>query len=86
MSDVHPGHHPEAPGRPDWEEERLRLLRLQLLEAHPFWGHLLLQLRVELAPELPGFAATDCLRTIWLNPELTCHLSRAQLGLSLIHI
>lgn len=69
----------------DAETRRLSSLRTQLLEAHPFWGYLLLQVRLVPAPALPAFAATDCVRHIWWNPLLTRHLTPAQLGFVLAH-
>jgi len=33
-----------------------------MLEVHPFWGYLLLQVRLLPVCELPTFAATDCIR------------------------
>lgn len=67
------------------EAARVRSIRLELLDRHPFWGHLLLQLRLVMAPELPTFAATDCATTVWLNPKLTRHLAREELGFVLMH-
>jgi predicted metal-dependent peptidase len=69
----------------DTELRRLSTLRTQMLEAHPFWGYLLLQVRLVPAPTLPTFAATDCLQHVWFNPRLTRHLSTAQLGFVLAH-
>lgn len=60
-------------------------LRMRLLEAHPFWGYLLMQVQLVANEQLPSFAATDCLRHIWYNPRLTCHLDLAQLGFVLAH-
>ena len=37
------------------ERDRLSTLRMQLLELHPFWGYLLLQVRFVAAPGLPSF-------------------------------
>lgn len=70
-----------------WESEltRVRQVRLQLLDLHPFWGHLLLQLQVVPAPRLGAIAATDCVRTIWFDPLLTQHLTHPQLGFVLAH-
>ena len=42
------------------ELARLSQIRTQLLAEHPFWGHLLLQVALVPAPELPAFAATPC--------------------------
>lgn len=67
------------------ERQRLQALRMQLLEMHPFWGYLLLQMRLVPAPELPTFGATDCVRHIWYNPHLTRHLTNAELGFVLVH-
>ena len=60
-------------------------IRMQLLELHPFWGHLLMQVKLLPAPELPTFAATDCVRRIWFNPNQTCQLNLRQLGFVLLH-
>ena len=67
------------------EAQRLRALRMQLLEQHPFWGHLLLQVELIPAPELETFAATDGIHRIWYAPHLTRHLSNKQLGFVLAH-
>lgn len=67
------------------ERKRLASLRFQLLESHPFWGYLLLQMKLIFQPDLPTFAATDCLHTIWFNPNLTQQLSFKQLGFVLVH-
>ena len=67
------------------ELERIRSLRMQMLEYHPFWGHLLLQVEIVPAPELGAMAATDCRRSIWFNPKKTRHLSMPQLGFVLAH-
>lgn len=67
------------------EEARVRALRMQLLEHHPFWGFLLLQVKIVLDPELPAIAATDCLQHIWLNPLRTRALTTGQLGFALAH-
>ncbi len=67
------------------EARRVKALRMQLLEAHPFWGYLLLQVKLVAAPELDAFAATDCLRHIWYNPYLTRHLDERELGFVLAH-
>jgi len=69
----------------DAEWTRLSQLRMQLLELHPFWGHLLLQVRLLMAPELEAFAATDCVGRIWFNPNRTRHLSLPQLGFVVLH-
>ncbi len=67
------------------EATRVRRIRRDLLDRHPFWGHLLLQLKVALAPELPSFGATDGATTVWINPTLTRHLDDTQLGFVLMH-
>ena len=67
------------------ELERLSALRMQMLEMHPFWGYLLLQVKLTPALDLPAFAATDCLRHIWFNPVRTRLLNAAQLGFVLAH-
>jgi predicted metal-dependent peptidase len=67
------------------ELERVSALRMQMLQLHPFWGYLLLQVRIVPAPDLECLAATDCVRHIWFNPERTRHLSNAQLGFVLAH-
>jgi predicted metal-dependent peptidase len=67
------------------EARRLASLRLELLDDHPFWGHLLLHVRLVAAPRLLAFAATDCVRHIWYNPQYTRHLDMRQLGFVLAH-
>lgn len=69
----------------DAEMGRVRALKLQLQEHHPFWGYLLLTTRIVLDRALPCIAATDCLHTIWLNPARTAGLSVGQLGFALAH-
>jgi predicted metal-dependent peptidase len=67
------------------EARRVSALRMQLLEHHAFWGHLLLQVRLVPAPELDALAATDCVRHIWYNPHRTRVLPLKQLGFVLAH-
>lgn len=67
------------------ERARVSALKLQLQEHHPFWGYLLLTTRIVLDRALPCIAATDCLRTIWLNPLRTQALTMGQLGFALAH-
>ena len=67
------------------ELARLSTLRMQMLQVHPFWGHLLLQVKLVPAPELDAMAATDCVRHIWFNPARTKRLSLQQLGFVLAH-
>lgn len=74
-----------SPQEIDAESERLAALRMQLLEMHPFWGYMLLQVRLIPALELPTLAATDCLHYIWYNPAMTRELSVAELGFVLAH-
>ena len=67
------------------EWKRLQAIRFQLLELHPFWGSLLMSVRVSFTPTLPTFGATDCVREVWLNPNHTQHLSHGQLGFVVLH-
>ena len=67
------------------EAARLAALRMQLLEMHPFWGYMLLQVRLIAVPELPVMAMTDCVSRIWYNPRLTCKLNLRELGFVLVH-
>lgn len=64
---------------------RLSTLRMQLLDLHPFWGFLLLQLELVSAPEMSHLAATDCVQRLWYNPRLTAELDDRQLGFVLAH-
>ena len=74
-----------TPQQIDAEAQRLAALRMQLLEMHPFWGYLLLQVRLVPAVELPTFAATDAVNHIWFNPALTRQLDIRELGFVLAH-
>ena len=67
------------------EVQRLKTVRLRLAQQHPFWGFLLLHVRLIPADELTAFAATDCVRRIWFNPRFTRHLSLGQLAFVLCH-
>lgn len=67
------------------EARRVSVLRMQMQELHPFWGYLLMQVRMVPSPGLPAFAATDCVRRVWFNPLRTRHLGLAQLGFVLAH-
>ena len=67
------------------EARRLTALRLELLDGHPFWGHLLLHVQLVPALSLPTLAATDCRNHIWYNPKFTHHLDFRQLGFVLAH-
>jgi len=69
------------------EGERARLagLRLALLDAHPFWGFLLLHLTLEPDVSLSHIAATDARRHIWFNPHRTAELTDAEVAFVLMH-
>ena len=67
------------------ELSRMSTLRMQMLQVHPFWAYLLLQVKLVPAPELEALAATDCVRHIWFNPARTKRLSLRQLGFVLAH-
>jgi len=67
------------------ERDRLSALRLQLIESHPFWGYLLLQMQLVFQADLPALAATDCMRHIWFSPVLTSRLPIRQLGFVMVH-
>ncbi len=67
------------------EQQRVSMLRAQMLQLHPFWGYMLLQVRLVPEVKLCAMAATDCLRHIWYNPLRTRHLGDAQLGFVLAH-
>ncbi|NMA20539.1 MAG: hypothetical protein GX927_08160 [Lentisphaerae bacterium] len=69
----------------DAESERLSALRMQMLEMHPFWGYMLLQVRLIPALGLPSYMTTDEVRHIWFNPALTRELSLPELGFVLAH-
>ena len=66
------------------ESERLAALRIQMLEMHPFWGYILLQMRLTVSFSIPTMA-TDCINTIWFNPEYTKKLNSRELGFALAH-
>ena len=74
-----------TPSQINAESERLAALRMQMLEMHPFWGYLLLQMKLVPASELPAFAATDAVSHIWFNPGLTRNLNVRELGFVLAH-
>ena len=74
-----------TPQQVDAETERLAALRMQLLEMHPFWGYLLLQMRLVPALDLPSLAATDSISHIWFNPAMTRALDARELGFVLAH-
>jgi predicted metal-dependent peptidase len=67
------------------ERQRLASHRMAMLEGHPFWGYLLMQVKLIPAPDLPAFMVTDGVRNIWFNPHLTRHLSSEELGFVLAH-
>ena len=67
------------------EARRISMLRMQLLENHPFWGYLLMQVRLIQSNSIGAIAATDCIRNIWYDPEKTENLSIAELGFVLVH-
>ncbi len=74
-----------TPQQIEAEAERLAAMRMQVLEMHPFWGYLLLQVQLVAAPDLPALMATDCVRHIWYNPLMTIKLETAELGFALTH-
>ena len=63
----------------------MSMLRMQVVETHPFWGSLLLHVRLVPSIGLGAIAATDCVRTIWYDPLLTEHLDLDELGFVLLH-
>lgn len=67
------------------EAARISAQRMRMLELHPFWGFLLLQVRIVPDTALPALAATDCVKHIWYNPKRTKHLDNEQLGFVLAH-
>jgi len=67
------------------ELARMSAIRLQMLQIHPFWGYLLMQVRLVPAPDLDALAATDCVRHIWFNPTRTEELPLSELGFVLAH-
>jgi len=67
------------------ELSRAQSLRMQMLELFPFWGFLLVQVRLVPDAELECIAATDCVRHIWFNPLKTRHLNHRQMGFVLAH-
>jgi predicted metal-dependent peptidase len=58
---------------------------MQLLDLHPFWGHLLLQAELIADPDFPALAATDGRCRIWYNPTRTRELAKDELGFLLLH-
>ena len=67
------------------EARRVAALRMQMVEQHPFWGYLLMQVRLVQETKLECFAATDCIKHIWYNPILTQSLQNEELGFVLAH-
>ena len=67
------------------EARRVSALRMQLLDLHPFWGHLLLQAQLIADEGFPALAGTDGHRRIWYNPLRTSALSKEELGFLLLH-
>jgi predicted metal-dependent peptidase len=59
---------------------------MQLIEVHPFWGYLLLQMKVEFDSTIPAFGTTDGVQWVWLNPVRTATLSLRELGFVLLHL
>ena len=66
------------------ESSRLAALRMQMLEMHPFWGYILLQMHLTVSFSVPTLA-TDCVNSIWFNPEFTRTLDSRELGFALAH-
>jgi predicted metal-dependent peptidase len=69
----------------DEEARRVASERLRMMELHPFWGYLLLEVRLVADPALPTLAATDCLRELRYNPDRTRALEADELGFVLAH-
>lgn len=67
------------------ELDRIGALRATLVITHAFWASLFLPMRMRCSSTLPTFAATNCVDTIWLNPEWTSVLTMRQLGYILLH-
>lgn len=67
------------------EARRISAQRMRMLELHPFWGYLLMQVQIVADPKLPAIAATDCAKHIWYNPDRTRALDNEQLGFVLAH-
>jgi len=59
---------------------------MQMIERHPFWGYLLLQVRLVASPSLPALTATDAIRHIWFNPRFTAQLPDSELGFVITHL
>ena len=67
------------------EMHRVTLFRMSLPEHHPFWASLAYQMEFIMNPGMEAMACTDCHSRVWLNPEMTQHLSQSQLGFVLLH-
>lgn len=69
----------------DEELRRVSAIRMALVEAHPFWGYLLMQCRIIPASGLGAIAATDCRKNIYFDPVETVKLRLKELGFVLLH-
>jgi len=69
----------------DAELRRVSAIRMTLIEAHPFWGYLLMQCRIIPARGLGAIAATDCRKNIYFDPYQTAKLRIMELGFVLLH-
>jgi predicted metal-dependent peptidase len=67
------------------EAQRISAVRMHMLERHPFWGYLLMNVQLIADPTLPAIAATDCVRRIWYDPRRTRALDFRALGFVLAH-
>ena len=67
------------------EARRISAVRMHMLDRHPFWGYLLMNVQVIADPTLPAIAATDCVRRIWYDPRRTRALDFRSLGFVLAH-
>ena len=74
------------PERDAAEALRVRALTMQLIEQHPFWGYLLLQMKVQYDRAVPAYGVTDGVHRVWLNPARTVALSTRELGFVLLHL
>lgn len=74
------------PERDAAEALRVRALSMQLIEQHPFWGYLLLQMKVQYDRAVPAYGVTDGVHRVWLNPARTVALSTRELGFVLLHL
>ena len=67
------------------EARRLSAVRMHMLERHPFWGYLLMNVQLIADVTLPAAAATDCVRRIWYDPRRTRALDYPSLSFVLAH-